>query len=146
MKKFFLTLLLFLYMTVAALAYGPEGDGVYRGYIINNNKKRYVIVEIYNDDDGTVVFQKQIPPNRPVRMSFQEWGEGYLPDLKQYMDLLEKYANEHGVALWIQNVLLYPGTVYTIRYKYSDDSKYKEVPFIFFEEDAKEGPYLIQID
>lgn len=146
MKKFFLTLLLFLYMTVAALAYGPEGDGVYRGYIINANKEKYVIVEIYNEDDDMVVFQKQIAPNRPVRMPFQQWGEGYLPDLKQYMDLLEKYAEEHGMALWIQNVLLYPGTVYKIRYKYSDDAKYKEVPFIFFEEDAKDGPYLIQID
>ena len=146
MKKFFLTLLLFLYMTVAALAYGPEGDGVYRGYIINNNQERYIVVEIYNEDDDFVVFQKQIPPNRPVRMPFQEWGEGYLPDLKQYTDLLEKYADEHGVALWIQNVLLYPGKVYTIRYKYSDDNKYKEVPFIFFKEDAKDGPYLIQID
>jgi hypothetical protein len=133
-------------MTVAALAYGPEGDGVYRGYIINANKEKYVVVEIYNKDDDTVVFQKQIPPNRPVRMPFQQWGEGYLPDLKQYMDLLEKYADEHGMALWIQNVLLYPGTVYTIRYKYSDAAEYKEVPFIFFEEDAKDGPYLIQID
>jgi hypothetical protein len=133
-------------MTVAALAYGPEGDGVYRGYIINNNKERYVVVEIYNEADDDIVFQKQIPPNRPVRMPFQEWGEGYLPDLKQYMELLERYSEKHGISLWIANVLLYPGKVYKIRYKYSDDKVFKEEPFIFFEEDAKDGPYIIQID
>ena len=33
LKKFVLTLFLFLCMTIAVLAYGPEGDGVYRGYI-----------------------------------------------------------------------------------------------------------------
>lgn len=145
-KKFILTSFLLLYMTVAALAYGPEGNGVYRGYIINNNTAKYLVVEIYNKNAAMVVYQKRIPPKRPVKMPYKPWGDGFIPDHIAYKDLLEHYYNAHGQASWIQNVLLYPGVEYIIRYRYSDEEQYKESVFILFYEDVKEGPYVIEIE
>ena len=129
----------------AAFAYGPEGDGVYRGYIINNTAK-YLDVVIYNKNDDMVVYQKQIPPKGPVKMPYKPWGDGFIQDYKAYKDLLDHYHNVHRQALWIQNVLLYPDVEYIIRYKYSDGEQYKGSVFVLLEKDVKEGPYVIEIE
>ena len=123
MKKFFLTAVAFIYLTVAAWAYGPVGNGVYKGFIINNNTNRYMVVEVV-DDSGVIVFQTQIAPQRPPEMVYKKWGKGHM--------------NEE--------VYLYPEVTYTIKFKYSDAEKFKEEVFLFFKEDAKEGPYLIEIE
>jgi len=145
-KKFLATAAAFIYLTVAAWAYGPVGNGVYKGFVINNNTNRYIVVEIYKKGEEMPVFQKQINPQRPPEMTWKKWGEGFIPDLHAYKKLLEKYYDDYGHPLWIQEVYLYPNVVYTIKFKYSDEEKFKEDVFIFFEEDAKEGPYLIEIE
>lgn len=146
MKKFFFTAVAFIYLTVAAWAYGPVGNGVYKGFIINNNTNRYMVVEVV-DDSGVIVFQKQINPKRPVKMPFKKHGkDNYIPDNHAYKDLLEKYYSDNGKPLWIEEVYLYPEVAYTLKFRYSDDKKFKEETFLFFKEDAKEGPYLIEIE
>ena len=145
MKKFFLTAVAFIYLTVAAWAYGPVGNGVYKGFIINNNTNRYMVVEVV-DDSGVIDFQTQIAPQRPPEMVYKKWGKGHMNDLKAYKKLLEKYYDDNGKPLWIEEVYLYPEVTYTIKFKYSDAEKFKEEVFLFFKEDAKEGPYLIEIE
>jgi hypothetical protein len=150
--KVLFVILIALSLSIPALSYSPErtvdpeysGPKVYRGYIVNTSPNRYLVVEIL-DADGTTLFAKQIAPNRPVKMPYQKWGEGYIPDLGNYHKLLEKYYEEHGMALWIHNILLPVGT-YTIKYKWSDNIDWTVETVTFTQEmmDNAPGPFVLE--
>lgn len=135
-----------------ALTYEPEeivdpsysGPKVYRGYIVNTSPDRYLEVEI-SDENGDVLFADQIAPDRPVRMPYQKWGKGHIPDLNNYYELLEKYYQEHGMTLWIRNILLPVGT-FTIKHKWSDEKDWTTSTVVFTQEmmDNAPGPYVLE--
>ena len=150
--KILLVFLIALAFSIPALTYEPEetmdpnytGPKVYHGYIVNASPNRYLVIEISNKD-GDVVFARQIAPNRPVKIPYQKWGKGYIPDLKSYQSLLEKYYEEHGMSLWIHNILLPVGT-YTVKYKWSDEQNWRVETVVFTQEmmDNAPGPYILE--
>jgi hypothetical protein len=139
-----------------AIAYGPEetydpdmeGVKVYRGYIVNHSPDKYLTIYILKKEDRTEVYGFQVPPKRPVEMPYKKWGDGYIPDIKSFRDLLEHYIQQYGNALWIRNVVLREGD-YIIRYKWSHlpeaDWKESEFNLMSIVADAAGGPYLIEI-
>lgn len=156
-KKIFTVLMLVLF-TTTALAYGPEkqydpdatdGTKVYRGYIINHSPDKYLLIKICDKSEPSVIiYNFQIQPERPVEMPYKKHGNGYIPDLKAYKDLLEKYYQDHGNALWVRNIVLKEGT-YIIRYKWSHEPesewKEKEFQLTSFMATTMGGPYLIEV-
>ena len=150
--KILLVITITLTLSISAFAYDPEetvdpdyvGAKVYRGYVMNTSPNRYLVIEILNEAED-VLFSKQIAPNRPVKTPYQKWGEGYIPDLKSHFMLLEKYYQDHGMSLWIHNILLSVGT-YTIKYKWSDEPNWKVTTFTLtqFACDNAEGPFILE--
>ena len=155
LRKLSIAIVVLVLLVGTAMAYGPEETydpdmvdvKVYRGYIINHSPDKYLTVYILRKKSKTQVYSFQVPPKRPVEMPHKKWGEGYIPDLKSYQDLLEHYIQEYGNALWIRNVVLREG-VYTIRHKWSHlpDTDWKESEFNLtsFVAETMGGPYLIE--
>jgi len=145
-----------VFFNTAAFGYGPEeivdpdmvGIKVYQGYIINHSEDKYLQVEIYNKEDtSTPLYRLQIAPQRPLNMPHKKWGEGYLPDLKAYKDLLEKYHTDYGGPLWIKPIVLREGT-YVIRHKWSHlpETEWVVNEFVLSSlvADVAGGPYLLE--
>ena len=156
LKKIFTILTLVLF-TATALAYGPEeqydpdttdGAKVYRGYIINHSTDKYLLIQIRDNSElSVIIYNFQIQPKKPIEIPYKKHGDSYIPDLKAYKDLLEKYYQDYGNALWVRNVVLREGT-YIIRYKWSHlpEIEWKESEFNLMSAvaDIMDGPYLIE--
>lgn len=155
LKKLSVVIGVLALLTGTVMAYGPEKTydpdmadiKVYRGYIINHSPDKYLSVYILEKEDRTQLYVFQIPPKRPVDMPHKKWGDGYIPDLQSFQDLLEHYVQKYGEDLWIRNIVLREG-VYTIRHKWTHlpetDWQESEFNLTSVVADTMGGPYLIE--
>ena len=156
LKKLSVVIAVLALLTGTVMAYGPEETydpdmtdiKVYRGYIINHSADKYLLIQIRDKSEPSVIiYNFQIQPEKPIEIPYKKHGDGYIPDLKAYKDLLEKYYQDYGNALWVRNVVLSEGT-YIIRYKWSHEpeSEWKESEFNLMSAvaDTMGGPYLIE--